>query len=77
MARKEIRSYVIDASVVVKWFVDEEDSDIARRIRRIIDLKWSGIYDFASSLTIPASDDEYYEEGQKTRDIFEGHYKYR
>ena len=51
--------------------------EIARRIRRIIDLKWSGIYDFASSLTIPASDDEYYEEGQKTRDIFEGHYKYR
>jgi predicted nucleic acid-binding protein len=33
LARKEIRSYVIDASVVVKWFVDEEDSDIARRIR--------------------------------------------
>ena len=51
--------------------------EIARRIRRIIDLKWSGIYDFASSLTVPASDDEYYEEGQKTRDIFEGHYKYR
>ncbi len=51
--------------------------DIAKRIRRIIDLKWSGIYDFTSSLTIPAFDDEYYEEGQKTRDIFEGHYKYR
>jgi Fe-S cluster assembly protein SufB/Fe-S cluster assembly protein SufD len=51
--------------------------EIAKRIRRIIDLKWSGIYDFASSLTIPAFDDEYYEEGQKTRDIFEGHYKYR
>ena len=51
--------------------------DVAKRIRRIIDLKWSGIYDFASSLTIPASEDEYYEEGQKTRDIFEGHYKYR
>ena len=51
--------------------------EIAKRIRRIIDLKWSGIYDFASSLTIPAMDDEYYEEGQKTRDIFEGHYKYR
>jgi Fe-S cluster assembly protein SufB/Fe-S cluster assembly protein SufD len=51
--------------------------EVARRIRRIIDLKWSGIYDFASSLTIPAFDDEYYEEGQKTRDIFEGHYKYR
>jgi len=51
--------------------------EIAKRIRRIIDLKWSGIYDFASSLTIPAFDDEYYEEGLKTRDIFEGHYKYR
>ena len=51
--------------------------EIAKRIRRIIDLKWSGVYDFAASLTIPAFDDEYYEEGQKTRDIFEGHYKYR
>jgi len=51
--------------------------EIAKRIRRIIDLKWSGINDFASSLTVPAFDDEYYEEGQKTRDIFEGHYKYR
>jgi Fe-S cluster assembly scaffold protein SufB len=51
--------------------------EIARRIRRIVDLKWSGIYDFASTLTTPAFDDEYYEEGQKTRDIFEGHYKYR
>jgi FeS assembly protein SufD len=51
--------------------------EIARRIRRIIDLKWTGTYDFDASLTIPAIDDEYYEEGQKTRDIFEGHYKYR
>jgi len=51
--------------------------EIAKRIRRIVDLKWSGIFDFASSLTIPAFDDEYYEESQKTRDIFEGHYKYR
>ncbi len=51
--------------------------EIAKRIRRIVDLKWSGIYDFASSLTTPAFDDEYYEEAQKTRDIFEGHYKYR
>ena len=51
--------------------------EIAKRIRRIVDLKWSGIYDFTSSLTTPALDDEYYEEGQKTRDIFEGHYKYR
>src|SRR5208337_2569164 len=51
--------------------------EIAKRIRRIVDLKWSGIYDFASSLNVPAFDDEYYEEGYKTRDIFEGHYKYR
>jgi len=51
--------------------------EVARRIRRIVDLKWSGVYDFASFLTVPAFDDEYYEEGQKTRDIFEGHYKYR
>ena len=51
--------------------------EIARRIRRIIDLKWSGIHDFAVTLTIPAIDDEYYEETQKTHDIFEGHYKYR
>ena len=51
--------------------------EIARRIRRIIDLKWSGVHDFTASLTIPAIDDEYYEEGQKTHDIFEGHYKYR
>jgi FeS assembly protein SufD len=51
--------------------------EIARRIRRIIDLKWNGIQDFNAVLTIPAIDDEYYEEGQKTRDIFEGHYKYR
>lgn len=51
--------------------------EVAKRIRRIIDLKWSGIYDFESALTTPAYDDEYYEEGQRTRDIFEGHYKYR
>lgn len=51
--------------------------EVARRIRRIVDLKWSGIHDFAASLTIPAIDDEYYEETQKTHDIFEGHYKYR
>ncbi len=51
--------------------------EIAKRIRRILDLKWSGIYDFASSLNVPPFDDEYYEEGHKTRDIFEGHYKYR
>jgi len=51
--------------------------EIARRIRRIIDLKWSGIHDFTTTLTVPAIDDEYYEEAQKKHDIFEGHYKYR
>jgi len=51
--------------------------EVARRIRRIIDLKWSGINDFISSVTIPAIDDEYYDETQRTHDIFEGHYKYR
>ena len=51
--------------------------EVARRIRRIIDLKWSGIDDFIASVTIPAIDDEYYGETQKTYDIFEGHYKYR
>jgi len=50
---------------------------IAKRIRRIIDLKWSDIYDFEASLTIPPLEDEYYEEERKTTDIFEGHYKYR
>jgi len=50
---------------------------VARRIRRIIDLKWSGIDDFTTALTIPAIDDEYYDETQRTHDIFEGHYKYR
>jgi len=51
--------------------------EVAKRIRRIVDLKWSGIYDFTASLKTPAFDDEYYEEGHKTQDIFEGHYKYR
>jgi FeS assembly protein SufD len=51
--------------------------EVARRIRRITDLKWSGINDFIASVTIPAIDDEYYDETQKTHDIFEGHYKYR
>lgn len=51
--------------------------DVAKRIRRIVDLKWSGINDFKASLTTPAFDDDYYEEGHKTQDIFEGHYKYR
>ena len=52
-------------------------ADVAKRIRRIIDLKWSGVYDFAACLKTPAFEDEYYEEGHKTQDIFEGHYKYR
>ena len=51
--------------------------EVARRIRRITDLKWSGINDFIASVTIPAIDDEYYDETQRTHDIFEGHYKYR
>lgn len=51
--------------------------EVARRIRRITDLKWSGINDFIASVTIPAIDDEYYDETPKTHDIFEGHYKYR
>jgi FeS assembly protein SufD len=52
--------------------------EVQKRIRRIIDLKWSGIYDFASSLKTPEYEDEYYEEeAHKARDIFEGHYKYR
>jgi Fe-S cluster assembly protein SufB len=51
--------------------------DVAKRIRRIVDLKWSGIYDFSASLKTSAFDDEYYEEGRKSQDIFEGHYKYR
>ena len=33
MARKKIQSYVVDASVAVKWFVDEEGSDKARLVR--------------------------------------------
>ena len=52
--------------------------EIAKRIRRIIDLKWSGIYDFESYLKAQPSEDEYFEEEvQKPRDLFEGHYKYR
>jgi len=50
---------------------------VAKRIRRIVDLKWSGVYDFESSIRIPEFEDEYPEEIHKTRDIFEGHYKYR
>ena len=33
MERKTVRSYVVDASVAVKWFVDEDGSDKARRLR--------------------------------------------
>jgi Fe-S cluster assembly protein SufB/Fe-S cluster assembly protein SufD len=51
--------------------------EVARRIRRILELKWSGIQDFDASLTVPAIDDEYYDETQRPHDIFEGHYKYR
>lgn len=29
----EIKTYVIDASVAVKWFVNEENSDVARKIK--------------------------------------------
>lgn len=52
--------------------------EVARRIRRIIDLKWSGIYDFETYLKPRPLEDEYYEEeAHKPRDLFEGHYKYR
>ena len=51
--------------------------EIAKRIRRIIDLKWSGIYDFESYLKAQPFEDEYFEEAHKPRDLFEGHYKYR
>jgi FeS assembly protein SufD len=52
--------------------------EVARRIRRIIDLKWSGIYDFETYLRPRPLEDEYYEEeAHKPRDLFEGHYKYR
>lgn len=33
MASKKIRKYTVDASVAVKWFVDEEDSDKARALK--------------------------------------------
>ncbi len=33
MERKKIRKYVLDSSVAVKWFVDEEDSDKARTLK--------------------------------------------
>jgi FeS assembly protein SufD len=51
--------------------------EIAKRIRRIIDLKWSAIYDFDSYLMTQPFEDEYFEEMHKPRDLFEGHYKYR
>jgi FeS assembly protein SufD len=52
--------------------------EIAKRIRRIIDLKWSGIYDFESYIRTQPFEDEYFEEeAHKPRDLFEGHYKYR
>jgi predicted nucleic acid-binding protein len=33
LERKKIRTYVLDASVAVKWFVDEDASDKARLLR--------------------------------------------
>jgi predicted nucleic acid-binding protein len=33
LERKTVRSYVVDASVAVKWFVDEDGSDEARLMR--------------------------------------------
>lgn len=52
--------------------------EVAKRIRRIINLKWSGVYDFEAYLKARPFEDEYYEEeAHKPRDIFEGHYKYR
>lgn len=33
MERKKVRAYVLDASVAVKWFVDEDASDKARLLR--------------------------------------------
>jgi len=33
LERKKVRKYVLDASVAVKWFVDEEASDRARLLR--------------------------------------------
>ena len=52
--------------------------EIAKRIRRIVDLKWSGIYDFESYLKAQPYEDEYFEEeAHKPLDPFEGHYKYR
>jgi FeS assembly protein SufD len=51
--------------------------EITKRIRRIIDLKWSGTYDFESYLKTQPFEDEYFEEEtHKPRDLFEGHYKY-
>ena len=33
MAREKVRAYVLDASVAVKWFVDEQGSEKARVLR--------------------------------------------
>ena len=35
MERSEIPRYVADASVAVKWFIEEEDSRFARRLREL------------------------------------------
>jgi predicted nucleic acid-binding protein len=33
LEKQKIRKYVLDSSVVVKWFVDEQDSDKARLLK--------------------------------------------
>ncbi len=33
MERSPVRKYILDASVAVKWFVDEQHSDHARRLK--------------------------------------------
>ena len=57
MERSEIPRYVPDASVAVKWFIEEEDSRSARRLRELfqqgtIDLDAPSLltYEVASAL---------------------------
>ena len=59
MERSEIPRYVPDASVAVKWFIEEEDSRSARRLRELfqqgtIDLDAPSLltYEVASALRI-------------------------
>lgn len=47
MERSEIPRYVPDASVAVKWFIEEEDSRSARRLRELFQ---QGTIDHAPSL---------------------------